>query len=106
MGTHPIFESDFDCLTDLNKNKKHEPLTTTKHHCRAAEVARGHLAAIGRRAKQSRAYETPAAAQATRPTSPSGGCSEQDGHGWQWRKRIERSGSGQRTTTQATCGKT
>jgi len=23
MGTHPIFESDFDCLTD-KKNQKHE----------------------------------------------------------------------------------
>jgi len=21
MGTHPIFESDFDCLTDLEKRK-------------------------------------------------------------------------------------
>merc|ERR1712021_279282 len=102
MGTHPIFESDFDCLTE----QKHEPITTTKHHCRAAEVARGHLAAIGRRAKQSRAYETPAAAEATRPTSPSGGCGEQDGHWWQWWKRIERPGPGQRTTTQATGGKT
>merc|ERR1711912_196253 len=23
MGTHPIFESDFDCLTDLGNEKKH-----------------------------------------------------------------------------------
>jgi len=21
MGTHPIFESDFDCLTDVNREK-------------------------------------------------------------------------------------
>jgi len=21
MGTHPIFESDFDCLTDLDRNQ-------------------------------------------------------------------------------------
>jgi len=24
MGTHPIFESDFDCLTDIAKKKWHE----------------------------------------------------------------------------------
>jgi len=24
MGTHPIFESDFDCLTDLIKSRRHE----------------------------------------------------------------------------------
>merc|ERR1712025_1074615 len=26
MGTHPIFESDFDCLTDSNRSKKWPPL--------------------------------------------------------------------------------
>merc|ERR1711973_273505 len=26
MGTHPIFESDFDCLTDSNRSEKWPPL--------------------------------------------------------------------------------
>merc|ERR1711917_38484 len=30
MGTHPIFESDFDCLTDCEKEKKMS--TTSKKH--------------------------------------------------------------------------
>jgi len=24
MGTHPIFESDFDCLTDYERNRNNE----------------------------------------------------------------------------------
>jgi len=31
MGTHPIFESDFDCLTERNENqKKEKELSRTK----------------------------------------------------------------------------
>jgi len=33
MGTHPIFESDFDCLTDRNRNFgiKHDLQEKTKN---------------------------------------------------------------------------
>jgi len=30
MGTHPIFESDFDCLTDLRKNGRDSRISSTK----------------------------------------------------------------------------
>merc|ERR1711970_151908 len=30
MGTHPIFESDFDCLTDMNKNDLRPTTSVTK----------------------------------------------------------------------------
>jgi len=29
MGTHPIFESDFDCLTVLKQNDRHGVAATT-----------------------------------------------------------------------------
>jgi len=28
MGTHPIFESDFDCLTEWMKNERKEVIQT------------------------------------------------------------------------------
>jgi len=36
MGTHPIFESDFDCLTDLSKQKEKnaKPIIATGGQCR------------------------------------------------------------------------
>merc|ERR1712106_332216 len=39
MGTHPIFESDFDCLTDLWKKYEYLPA------CRRYEPLAGHIAA-------------------------------------------------------------
>merc|ERR1712110_542801 len=35
MGTHPIFESDFDCLTDTNREKQME-------HLQSKYVGTGH----------------------------------------------------------------
>merc|ERR1711990_559792 len=32
MGTHPIFESDFDCLTDTNRKGKRAPAARQKMH--------------------------------------------------------------------------
>merc|ERR1712130_130897 len=41
MGTHPIFESDFDCLTDLSKDLNYKMATAANISKKRKHVAEG-----------------------------------------------------------------
>merc|ERR1712242_150407 len=53
MGTHPIFESDFDCLTDLNMSSKEEIVQGFQQMCQMQRQLHQKLAEI----KQEREHE-------------------------------------------------
>merc|ERR1712242_208343 len=46
MGTHPIFESDFDCLTDLNMSSKEEIVQGFQQMCQMQRQLHQKLAEI------------------------------------------------------------
>merc|ERR1712170_116596 len=46
MGTHPIFESDFDCLTDLNMSSKEEIVQGFQQLCQMQRQLHQKLAEI------------------------------------------------------------
>merc|ERR1712045_806 len=39
MGTHPIFESDFDCLTEIENGRRKETIATARSEAIANEVS-------------------------------------------------------------------
>merc|ERR1712168_616515 len=52
MGTHPIFESDFDCLTEKMDSDDEAPLLTRQEQINAQDRGLDDLAAIIRRQRE------------------------------------------------------